>query len=50
VLNKPLAWLLLEQDQGAELDQFVANALTDLREVGLVDAIDDEMRRRGAEI
>lgn len=50
VLEVPLTWLLLEADQDAALNQFMAKGLADLKEVGLVAALDEEMRRRGTDI
>lgn len=39
VLSKPLSWLLMEQDQAGALAEFVKHGLGDLKESGIVDAI-----------
>lgn len=44
-LSKPLQWLLTADDQQASLNDFVANAVRDLKAVGIIDCINKELRQ-----
>jgi hypothetical protein len=44
-LSKPLDWILTADDQQAALNQFVAAAVNDLKEVGFIAAMRRELQK-----
>jgi len=48
LLCKPLAWILAAEDQQAALREFIVGAIADLKEVGLIETLKEELQIGGS--